>query len=86
MPKFRHAIVVLGMLFCSAAYSDVQVSIGIGLPYSSIGMNLPAYPELAVVPGYPVYYAPRLDANYFFNVPNSSERACRKMLLSFDCE
>lgn len=32
----------------------------------SIGINLQMYPDLAVVPGYPVYYAPQLDSNYFF--------------------
>jgi hypothetical protein len=32
----------------------------------SIGINLPFYPRLVPVPGYPVYYAPDLDANYFF--------------------
>ena len=32
----------------------------------SIGLNIPAYPRLVAVPGYPVYYAPNLDANYFF--------------------
>ena len=57
MPKIRCVIVLLGMLLCSAAYAEVHVSIGV---------NLPVYPDLAVVPGYPVYYAPRMDANYFF--------------------
>ncbi len=66
MRKIRSVIVVVGMLSCSAAYSDVQVSIGLRLPHASIALNLPAYPELVVVPGYPVYYAPRLEANYFF--------------------
>jgi hypothetical protein len=37
-----------------------------GLPGVSIGINLPVYPELVRVPGYPVYYAPRLDSNFFF--------------------
>ena len=32
----------------------------------SIGINLSACPLLAPVPGYPVYYAPQLSANYFF--------------------
>jgi hypothetical protein len=27
---------------------------------------VPAYPQLVVVPGYPVYYAPRVDGNLFF--------------------
>jgi hypothetical protein len=32
----------------------------------SIGINLNAYPQLAPIPGYPVYYAPGLNANYFY--------------------
>jgi hypothetical protein len=32
----------------------------------SIGINLQVYPDFAPVPNYPVYYAPRLAANYFF--------------------
>ncbi len=32
----------------------------------SIGINRPSYPVLQRVPGYPVYYAPRLNSNYFF--------------------
>lgn len=43
-----------------------QVSIGISIPGVSIGINQPAYPELVPVPGYPVYYAPHAQANYFF--------------------
>jgi len=31
-----------------------------------IGINVPAYPTLRRIPGYPVYYVPRLHANYFF--------------------
>jgi hypothetical protein len=42
------------------------VSVGIGLPGVSIGINLPVHPELIRVPGYPVYYAPRVNSNYFF--------------------
>jgi hypothetical protein len=59
MLKICHVlfIVLLGMPLYSAASSSVQVSIGI---------NLPVYPELVVVPGYPVYYAPREEANFFF--------------------
>jgi hypothetical protein len=43
-----------------------QVSLGFGVPGISIGINLPLYPELVPVPGYPVYYAPQVDSNYFF--------------------
>ena len=62
----RYRLVVLCMLLCSATSAMAQVSIGIGLPGVSIGINLPLYPELVLVPGYPVYYAPRLNSNYFF--------------------
>ena len=56
------------MLVCSVtlAAADVSIGIGIGLPNVSIGINLPLYPELVPVPGYPVYYAPRVNGNYFF--------------------
>ena len=43
-----------------------QVTLGFSVPGISIGINLPLYPELVPVPGYPVYYAPRVDSNYFF--------------------
>lgn len=56
-------------LVCGAvAPTPAQVSVGIGMsmPGLSIGINLPFYPDLVRVPGYPVYYAPRVDANFFF--------------------
>jgi hypothetical protein len=62
----RYVLIVLWMLFWSVTSAFAQVSIGIGLPGVSIGINLPLYPELVPVPGYPVYYAPRLNSNYFF--------------------
>lgn len=66
MLKIRHVfIIVLGMLLY-AATASAQVSIRIGSPHLSIGIHIPVYPELVLVPGYPVYYAPELDANYFF--------------------
>jgi hypothetical protein len=67
MGKIRCGIVALLVLLCCSVTSvPAQVSIGIGLPNVSIGINLPFYPELVPVPGYPVYYAPRVNANYFF--------------------
>jgi len=56
----------LGLMVGSITSATAQVSIGIGLPGVSIGINLPVYPELVPVPGYPVYYAPRVASNYFF--------------------
>lgn len=64
----RRALVAL-MLACGAitsAPAQVSVGIGVNLPRVSIGINLPAYPQLVRVPNYPVYYAPGLDANFFF--------------------
>lgn len=67
MRKIRYGTVVLLILLCCTVTPvSAQVSIGIGLPNVSIGINIPLYPELVPVPGYPVYYAPRLDANFFF--------------------
>ena len=66
MQKIRYGLLVLSMLLCLVTSAAAQVSIGIGLPNVSIGINLPLFPELVPVPGYPVYYAPQMDANYFF--------------------
>jgi hypothetical protein len=62
MNVLRHAVAALCLslgaaLPLSSAHANVSVSIGI---------NVPAYPQLVPVPGYPVYYAPSLATNYFF--------------------
>ncbi len=64
----RLALMVLWMMLgaVTPAMAQLNIGIGIGLPGVSIGINLPVYPELVQVPGYPVYYAPRLNTNYFF--------------------
>ena len=62
----RTGFIVLWMLLCSITSAAAQVSVGIGLPGVSIGINLPVYPQLVLVPGYPVYYAPQVNSNYFF--------------------
>ncbi len=66
MQKIRFGLILIFTLLWSATSAIAQVSIGIGLPSVSIGINFPLYPELVQVPGYPVYYAPRMDSNYFF--------------------
>ena len=64
----RHTLIALSLLlgtavpgvaWIPAAGASSAVSINIGLHFG-------AYPELVLVPGYPVYYAPQLPANYFF--------------------
>ena len=62
----RNGLIVLGMLLCSVTSAAAQVSVGVGFPGVSIGINLPVYPRLVPVPGYPVYYAPQVNSNYFF--------------------
>jgi len=66
MKKIYFCLIAMSLLLCTVTTATAQISIGIGLPNVSIGINLPLYPELVRVPGYPVYYAPRLNANYFF--------------------
>jgi hypothetical protein len=48
---------LMGLTLATASEAAVNVSIGI---------NIPTYPRLVAVPGYPVYYAPTVGANYFF--------------------
>jgi len=57
MYKIRYVLLVVAMLLCPVTPVSAQVSVRV---------NLSVFPELVVVAGYPVYYAPRLDANYFF--------------------
>ena len=51
----RYLLIVFLMLLASMTSAMAQLSIGIGVPGVSIGINLPVYPELVRVPGYPVY-------------------------------
>jgi hypothetical protein len=66
MKTIRSGLIVLLLLLCLASSAVAALSISIGLPNVQIGLNLPVYPTLVPVPGYPVYYAPNVDTNYFF--------------------
>ena len=59
----RRLSIVMGMLLCPLGLAAAQVSVDLNV---SIGIEVPAYPQLVLVPGYPVYYAPDMDSNYFF--------------------
>ena len=62
----RYLAIALSMLLASMTAAEAQVTVGIGVPGISIGINFPVYPQLVPVPGYPVYYAPQANSNYFF--------------------
>lgn len=62
----RNKLILASLLWCVITPAMAQVSIGIRSANVSIGINLPVYPQLVRVPGYPVYYAPDLRSNYFF--------------------
>lgn len=62
----RYALIALSLLLGTATPAISQVSVSVSVPGVSIGIHLPLYPELVLVPGYPVYYAPLVRANYFF--------------------
>lgn len=64
--KIRYPLIALSVLLGSITASHAQISVGIGLPGINIGINVPVYPNLVLIPGYPVYYDPRANANYFF--------------------
>jgi hypothetical protein len=57
---------LLGSMMASMAPAMAQVQLSISSPNVSVGFNLGHYPRLVQVPGYPVYYAPGENANYFF--------------------
>ena len=61
----RRLLIALSLLGPLAA-AQAQIGFEVGLPSVSIGINLPVYPQLVLVPGTPVYYAPRANSNYFF--------------------
>ncbi|MGE8449656.1 MAG: hypothetical protein ACN6OP_03320 [Pseudomonadales bacterium] len=62
----RCLLIALSIVLCPLSSVSAQTSVYVGSSGVSIGINLPAYPALVPVPGYPVYYAPQLKSNYFF--------------------
>jgi hypothetical protein len=66
--EMRYLLIALSVLFfpLNAANADVSVGFGISAPGVRIGINMPAYPRLVRIPGYPVFYDPNVRWNYFF--------------------
>jgi hypothetical protein len=57
--KMRKTLIGLLLALTVATTAEAAVSV-------SIGINIPSYPRLVAVPGSAVYYAPSVNANYFF--------------------
>jgi hypothetical protein len=70
--KTRHLVIAMSVLLCPIATAHAfgqqpsHIAVGVGYPGINIGINMSSYPDLVQVPGYPVYYDPRADSNYFF--------------------
>lgn len=64
--RMRHLLIAVPMLLCIAAAAHAEVRIQVGLPGINIGVNMPRYPQLVLVPGTPVYYDAHANSNYFF--------------------
>ena len=66
-PSFRvtgPAALALALWIAPAEAGDVNVGINIGVP-APPAIVIAAPPQLAVVPGSPVFYAPALEVNFF---------------------
>lgn len=59
-------IALLLLTGCVAPPHRTSVTVGVSSPNARVSVHVPAYPDMAPVPGYPVYYAPYLGYNYFF--------------------
>lgn len=64
--KTRPLLVAMLLLLGPASSAQAQVNFDIGFPNINIGFNMGSYPQLVLIPGSPVYYAPRLNSNFFF--------------------
>ena len=63
----RYQAILFSTLLSAATLAGAQhVSLYIGDPHVSIGVNFASYPQFVRVPGYPVYYAPQVNSNVFF--------------------
>jgi hypothetical protein len=62
----RSLMIALAIFLASVLPARAQFSIDFSAPGVSIGFNMPVYPQLVRIPGYPVYYDPYVSSNYFF--------------------
>jgi hypothetical protein len=61
-----HGIALAMLLFLSSCVVAPGRDHDVSHDHTNIGVSVSSYPRLAIVPGYPVYYAPGLSLNFFF--------------------
>ena len=61
--KKRYLIIAISMTLVQGCYTAPPYQPS---SHVSVGIHYSTYPDLVQIPGYPVYYAPRVDSNYFF--------------------
>jgi hypothetical protein len=59
-------LVLLYPAMSTQAQAQTQIGVSIGNRGVSLGFSMSTYPTLVAIPGYPVYYDPQVDENYFF--------------------
>jgi hypothetical protein len=59
-------LVLLYPAISTQAQAQTQLGVSIGNRGISLGFSMSTYPTLVPIPGYPVYYDPQVDENYFF--------------------
>lgn len=67
--KKSYVLIAISMALVQGCYTAPPYessSYGSGYSGVSIGIYYSTYPDLVRIPGYPVYYAPGVDSNYFF--------------------
>lgn len=62
----RKSALLPAMLLCLAATGCTVQSVAVDAPAAGVRFSVSAYPDLVLVPGLPVYYAPWVGRNYFF--------------------
>ena len=65
----RFAVIAVFLLLQNIGAVRAEIGISVGIGFGSgiqIGINVPIYPDLVAIPGYPVYYDPNASSNYFF--------------------
>ncbi len=62
----RFNLLVFLLLAAPLGATEAQLRIEIGTPSLSLSFRQQHYPTLVAVPGYPVYYDPNANGNYFF--------------------